>query len=200
MSAIWNILTFAVPGKPHILQSVPSSPLRFSKGAKTTTQLGRLHPSLWVFSASSNQQLFSESESKTENSAQWHTNLQPWRTETPAILCGTQIIRDVCPPIVSQAAIRKLYHLFRRICDVCIVTSVPKWTDGTHQTRLPTPGLPGLRLPESRTGLLLGVVVVVVCRKINHQTFWTPQLSRYQRLTEFIGPKWVCWFNMMAVT
>lgn len=34
--------------------------------------------------------------------------------------------------------------------------------------------------------------------------FWTPQSSqadsRCQRLTEFIGPKWVCWFNMMTVT
>lgn len=38
----------------------------------------------------------------------------------------------------------------------------------------------------------------------SHQTVWKAQLSqaesRCQRLTEFIGPKWVCWFNMMSVT
>lgn len=46
MSAVEMILTFTVPGKQHILHCVPLSPLRFSKGAKTTTQLGRLQLSI----------------------------------------------------------------------------------------------------------------------------------------------------------
>lgn len=85
-------------------------------------------------------------------------------------------------------------------CDVCIVTSVPKWTDGTHQTRLPTPGLPGLLLPESRTRLLLGVVVVVVvCRKIirhfEHHSYHRliQDVSGWQSLSglsEFAGLIW----------
>lgn len=104
MSATWNILTFTVPGKQHILHCVPSAPLRFSKGAKTTTQLGRLHPSLWrkdpvlicrvsllsFNSCSQNQS------PKQKTPAQWHTNLQPWRTKIPAISCGTRIICEVC--------------------------------------------------------------------------------------------------------
>lgn len=61
MSAARIILTFAVPGKQHISHCVPSSPLRFSKGAKTTTQLGTFASFNMLCESRSNQQLFSES-------------------------------------------------------------------------------------------------------------------------------------------
>lgn len=189
MSATWNILTFTVPGKQHILHCVPSAPLRFSKGAKTTTQLGRLHPSLWrtdpvlicrvsllsFNSCSQNQS------PKQKTPAQWHTNLQPWRTKIPAISCGTRIICEVCPPasLRPQCEDHRLL-LWRQY-----------WSGLTEHIRLWSCWLLGV------------VVVVVVCRKVIRH-FEHPQPpqadSRCQRLTESIGPKWVCWFNMMSVT
>lgn len=44
--AVRIILTVPVPGKQRISHCVPSSPLRFREGAKTTTQLGRWRVSI----------------------------------------------------------------------------------------------------------------------------------------------------------
>lgn len=56
--------------------------------------------------------------------------------------------------VVSQATIRKLPSV-QDICDACIVMSVLKWTDGTHQTRLPHSRFAGCgcaRKPDQTAG------------------------------------------------
>lgn len=171
MSATWNILTFTVPGKQHILHCVPSAPLRFSKGAKTTTQLGRLHPSLWrtdpvlicrvsllsFNSCSQNQS------PKQKTPAQWHTNLQPWRTKIPAISCGTQIICEVCPP----ASLRPQYEDHRLFRTFAMPVLWRQYWSGLTEHILAGRGGGG------------GV-------QESHQTFWTPTVT-------------TGWFKMSAV-
>lgn len=193
MSATWNILTFTVPGKQHILHCVPSSPLRFSKGAKTTTQLGRLHPSLWRKDPVLICRVSLLSLPRINSCSQ---NQSP-KQKTP--LSDTQTYsRDAHKSRPFHAGLNSSATFVRRVS----WRQYWKWTDGTHQTRLPHSRFAGFgcaRKPEQTAGRGGGGGV-----QESHQTFWTPQSSeadsRCQRLTEFIGPKWVCWFNMMSVT
>lgn len=193
MSATWNILTFTVPGKQHISHCVPSSPLRFSKGAKTTTQLGRLHPSLWrkdrVLICRVSLLSFLESTAvlriRVQNRKVRSVTHKPTAVthKNPGHFMRDSNHLRRLSAVVSQAAIRKLPSV-QDICDVCIVMSILKWTDGTHQTRLPHSRFAGFgcaRKPDQTAGR--------GCVQESHQTFWTPQLSqadsRCQRLTVY---------------
>lgn len=83
--------------------------------------------------------------------------------------------------VVSQAATPKLPSV-QDICDVCVVMSGPK--ERIRRSCTPTPGAPGLVLPESRSRLL----GIVARRKIIRR-FYKAQLSqadsRCQRLTVY---------------